>query len=186
MKTTQNLVLTLIASVLFFSASVIAQEDPVKNKEENQVKTQLQSQDQNQVKTQEQIKSQGDPQTQLKNQNQNQLKTQSKNQVKTQTKEQNKVHGSGFVDADGDGFGDGGSAEVGLGSRSFDLATDVVEARGGVDGHDGVLEEDFIAFLKIALQVARASFGSLDVAHKVQVDGSVVLDSFLVRFNDFG
>jgi hypothetical protein len=51
MKTTKNLslILTLIASVIFFSASVFAQEDPVKNKEQNQVKTQTQSQDQNQV-----------------------------------------------------------------------------------------------------------------------------------------
>ncbi len=62
MKTTKNfaLIVTLIASVIFFSASVFAQEDPVKNKEQNQVKTQTQSQDQNQVKNQEQIKSQAE------------------------------------------------------------------------------------------------------------------------------
>ena len=108
MKITKNFtfVLTLIASVIFFSTSIFAQEDPVKNQEQNQVKTQVQSQDQNQVKNQEQIKSQGDPQTQLKNQTQTQTQQKSKNQVKTQTKEQNQVHGAGFVDLNGDGIND--------------------------------------------------------------------------------
>jgi hypothetical protein len=48
MKSIKNLslVLTLIASVIFFSASIFAQEDPVKNKEENQVKTQIKEQNQ--------------------------------------------------------------------------------------------------------------------------------------------
>ena len=47
MKSIKNLsfVLTLIASVIFFSASVFAQEDPVQNKEQNQVKTKVQEQD---------------------------------------------------------------------------------------------------------------------------------------------
>ncbi len=53
MKTTKNFtfVLTLIASVIFFSTSIFAQEDPVKNQEQNQVQTQDQEQIRIRLKT---------------------------------------------------------------------------------------------------------------------------------------
>jgi len=95
-----------ILMLILASGILFAQNDPLKNQEQNKVKTQVQSQDQNQVKNQSQIKSEGDPQTQLKNQTQTQTQQQSKNQVKTQTKEQNKVHGVGFVDLNSDGIND--------------------------------------------------------------------------------
>jgi hypothetical protein len=106
MKPIRKIALLISMTAILFYVTALAQEDPVKNQEQNQTKTQLQSQDQNQVKNQEQIKAQGDPQSQLQNQNQNQLKQQNKNQTKTQTKVQNQIHGGGFVDIDGDGIND--------------------------------------------------------------------------------
>ena len=57
MKTIKNfsLVLTLIASVIFFSASVFAQEDPVKNKEQNQSKEANTNPEKDQTQKQNQI-----------------------------------------------------------------------------------------------------------------------------------
>jgi hypothetical protein len=48
MKTTKNLALTLVLSAIFFSVSIFAQNDPVKN----QIKEQTQTQEMNQVQSQ--------------------------------------------------------------------------------------------------------------------------------------
>lgn len=106
MSSVKKMSVIILMAAFIINVKAFAQEDPIKNQEQNQVQTQSQSKDQNQIQNQEQIKSQGNSQSQLQNQNQNQLKEQNKNQVKTQTKEQNKVHGKGFVDNDGDGIND--------------------------------------------------------------------------------
>jgi len=106
MRSVKKMSLIILMAAFIINVKTFAQEDPIKNQEQNQVQTQTQSQEQNQVKNQEQIKAKGDQQNQLQNQNQNQLKQQNKNQIKTQTKEQNQIHGRGFVDNDGDGIND--------------------------------------------------------------------------------
>lgn len=97
-------ILFLFLTLVFVAGITLAQNDPVKNKEENKLQYQQEEQKKNEIKNQVQTKSEGE--NQIRNQIQTQNQEQSKNQNQNQERNQNQVHGPGFVDLDGDGIND--------------------------------------------------------------------------------
>lgn len=97
-------ILLTILTLIFVSGLTLAQNDPIKNKEENQLQYQQEEQLKNEIKNQVRTNAEGE--NQIRNQIQNQSQEQSRNQNQNQEKNQNQIHGQGFVDLDGDGIND--------------------------------------------------------------------------------
>jgi len=104
MFTSIKKILFLFLTLVFVSGITLAQNDPVKNKEENKLQYQQEEQKKNEIKNRVQTKSEGE--NQIKNQIQTQNQEQSNNQNQNQERNQNQIHGRGFVDLDADGIND--------------------------------------------------------------------------------